>query len=144
MSKFLRRVASAVGALGLAAAGILVSATPAAASATCPYPYVCFYAGGRPSDAGSYITGKFKAFTSSFQTISGTSSHPSYIQTTRQDDIVYVRWLLPDGTPNLSCFDHTFPYVDILPGTLLATWTVTGVMIVDNPSVCPWPLPPLV
>ncbi|KOV61513.1 hypothetical protein [Streptomyces sp. MMG1121] len=62
----------------------MASAAPKAATAACPYPYVCFY-------KGSTKTGSFKDVTSSWQNL-GASKGASSMVNTRHDDIVYTHF----------------------------------------------------
>jgi len=86
-----RKLAHVMGASIIGVVGTFAAVEPAAAAgATCPYPYVCFFS-GYPGEPGSVITGKFKVVTSGYQPITGTSTHSDCVQNTRHD-VAYIRF----------------------------------------------------
>ncbi|MCX2969762.1 MULTISPECIES: hypothetical protein [Streptomyces] len=83
-TKIMRTLASAAGAVVMAAGLTGAATAPAqAASEPCPYPYVCFYKGGS-------VSGQYQDVTSYFQTVS-TSSDATSVYNSRNDDVAYVR-----------------------------------------------------
>ncbi|MGD9483821.1 hypothetical protein WDH52_11265 [Streptomyces sp. TRM70308] len=112
-TKVMRTLASAAGAMVMAAGLTGAATAPAqAASQPCPYPYVCFY-------EGDNITGQYQDVTSYFQTVS-TSSDAWTVYNSRNDDVAYIRF----DTGKVAC---------VKPKTRLAlnpfTTRVTGIKI---------------